>query len=330
MGRRRKRPRPAAAPHDHGRPDLDGRPKDASSGLLSLVPGSGPGELTQAIAALALYMVVGVFAYSFFIGSRGLSPLGEHVVDALYFTVVTMTTVGYGDLHPKTTAGKLFTCAFVFAGLAVVDLFLATAVNHIMDRQEDYVELALHHEQEGGACNAHEDHSRKAWRRYQMAMVQLVLILVFGVAILCWVEGMDLVDAVYCACVTVTTVGYGDQSFRTLGGRVFAIAWILASTLVLGYVFVTLADARVSRRQERLHRAVLERATTGGDLEAADLDHDGEVGVAEFVLFKLKEMGKVEQGDVDEIIEEFKQLDVSHDGRLDLEDLQRLQKSSGE
>jgi hypothetical protein len=28
-------------------------------------------------------------------------------VDALYFSYVTMTTIGYGDLHPKTVYGKL-------------------------------------------------------------------------------------------------------------------------------------------------------------------------------------------------------------------------------
>lgn len=271
-------------------------------------------------------MLVGLFAYSYFIRNPE-RPLGRHVVDALYFTVVTMTTVGYGDLAPTTVAGKLFTSAFVFAGLAIVDLFLATAVNHIMDRQEDFLELSWLHEREGDACNAHGDHSRKAWRRYELALAQLAVILLVGVAVLHWVEGMDLVTALYCACVTVTTVGYGDVSFGTLGGRIFAIAWILGATLVLGYVFVTLVDARISRRQEALHHAALARRTTGGDLEAADLDKDGEVGVAEYVLFKLKEMGKVEQDDVDEIMEQFEQLDVSHDGRLDLADLRELYKS---
>ena len=30
-------------------------------------------------------------------------------IDAYYFSVVTLATVGYGDLAPRTTAGKLFT-----------------------------------------------------------------------------------------------------------------------------------------------------------------------------------------------------------------------------
>jgi voltage-gated potassium channel Kch len=47
-------------------------------------------------------------------------------VDSFYFSVMTLTTVGYGDLTPQTTAGKLFTTAFVFGGLGIVFTFLTT------------------------------------------------------------------------------------------------------------------------------------------------------------------------------------------------------------
>jgi voltage-gated potassium channel len=39
------------------------------------------------------------------------------VVDALYLTVVTLTTVGYGDLVPRTGAGRLFTVALILSGV---------------------------------------------------------------------------------------------------------------------------------------------------------------------------------------------------------------------
>jgi voltage-gated potassium channel len=37
--------------------------------------------------------------------------------DGLYLTVMTLTTVGYGDLHPKTVAGQTFTMALVLGGV---------------------------------------------------------------------------------------------------------------------------------------------------------------------------------------------------------------------
>ncbi len=45
-------------------------------------------------------------------------------VDSLYFSVVAVTTVGFGDLVPTTDAAKLFTVAYVIAGIAVLGLFL--------------------------------------------------------------------------------------------------------------------------------------------------------------------------------------------------------------
>lgn len=48
---------------------------------------------------------------------------GWAVVDSFYFSVVTLTTIGYGDLSPETTLGKLFTTVYIFLGLSVIATF---------------------------------------------------------------------------------------------------------------------------------------------------------------------------------------------------------------
>ena len=45
---------------------------------------------------------------------------GLRWVDALYLSVVTLTTLGYGDLHPTTDAGKLFTVVYLLSGMGVM------------------------------------------------------------------------------------------------------------------------------------------------------------------------------------------------------------------
>gem|GEM_PF-295521 len=45
-------------------------------------------------------------------------------VDALYFCVITLTTVGYGDLAPQTPVGKLFTIVYIFVGLGLLAAFI--------------------------------------------------------------------------------------------------------------------------------------------------------------------------------------------------------------
>ncbi len=49
---------------------------------------------------------------------------GWSIIDSLYFSVVTIATVGYGDLAPHTVLGKLFTIVYIFAGIG---LFVAAA-----------------------------------------------------------------------------------------------------------------------------------------------------------------------------------------------------------
>jgi len=47
---------------------------------------------------------------------------GWRWIDAFYFSVTTIATVGYGDLAPKTDFGKLFTTLYIVVG---VGLFVA-------------------------------------------------------------------------------------------------------------------------------------------------------------------------------------------------------------
>jgi voltage-gated potassium channel len=51
---------------------------------------------------------------------------GLRFVDALYFSVVTLTTVGYGDFAPETDAGKLFTAVYVLIGIGILLTFVTT------------------------------------------------------------------------------------------------------------------------------------------------------------------------------------------------------------
>lgn len=47
-------------------------------------------------------------------------------LDAYYFCIITLTTVGYGDISPKTDVGKLFTTLYLFVGLGIITGFITT------------------------------------------------------------------------------------------------------------------------------------------------------------------------------------------------------------
>jgi voltage-gated potassium channel len=61
---------------------------------------------------LALAMVLGVILA----GSIGYAVLGFGVLDAIYQTVTTITTVGFREIHPLDTTGKIFTIVLILAG----------------------------------------------------------------------------------------------------------------------------------------------------------------------------------------------------------------------
>lgn len=41
-------------------------------------------------------------------------------IDSFYFSVITLTTVGYGDLVPTTQISKLFTTFYVLVGIGIL------------------------------------------------------------------------------------------------------------------------------------------------------------------------------------------------------------------
>lgn len=53
-------------------------------------------------------------------------------IDALYVSVITVSTVGYGDISPATVAGKVFTMVFVLVGVGVFVALGSTVAHHLI------------------------------------------------------------------------------------------------------------------------------------------------------------------------------------------------------
>ena len=55
---------------------------------------------------------------------------GWRWIDAFYFCIITLTTVGYGDIAPKTDAGKIFNMFYILLGLGLILAFVKTVYDH--------------------------------------------------------------------------------------------------------------------------------------------------------------------------------------------------------
>ncbi|KAK3022639.1 hypothetical protein RJ639_045405 [Escallonia herrerae] len=238
------------------------------------------------------------------------------ILDAIYFCVVTMTTVGYGDLVPDSVLAKFLSCIFVFTGMALVGFVLSKAVDYIVEKEEILLVKAMHMREKVGPSEIlKEAESNRARYKFLMALMLLLVLTVVGTLFLSQVEELNYFDAFYCVCATVTTLGYGDKSFLTEGGRLFAIFWILISTLSLAQLFLYLAELSTERRRRSLINWVLMRKTTISDLEIMIKL------AAEFIVYKLKEMGKITEEDISMVMEKFKSLDIDQSGTLSPSDV---------
>jgi voltage-gated potassium channel Kch len=67
---------------------------------------------------------------------------GWSAVDSLYFSVVSLTTVGYGDLTPTTVGGKLFVVGYLIVGIGIIAAFInnllkSYAARRILKKDEE-------------------------------------------------------------------------------------------------------------------------------------------------------------------------------------------------
>lgn len=89
---------------------------------------SGQQRVLVSLGVMLLVLICGTLAL---MHVEGL-PLG----DALYFSVVTMSTVGYGDVVPFTGAGRFVAGFMILTGVGSFMTAMAATADHLLSRRE--------------------------------------------------------------------------------------------------------------------------------------------------------------------------------------------------
>jgi len=73
----------------------------------------------------------------FVLGTFGFMMLEQvSLLDAIYFNVATIATVGYGDIHPATPEGKLLVMVLIITGVGMFLAVIATATENMLKKYE--------------------------------------------------------------------------------------------------------------------------------------------------------------------------------------------------
>ncbi len=87
---------------------------------------------------------VGVFILVILLGSIVYQNVeGWSYIDSVYFTVVTMTTIGYGDIVPATNVGKIITIFASFFGIAMVFYMISVIGSYFFERKLRHLGVAM-------------------------------------------------------------------------------------------------------------------------------------------------------------------------------------------
>ncbi|WP_159018201.1 potassium channel family protein [Algibacter sp. L3A6] len=87
-------------------------------------------KIYTAVFLLVLILLVGVFGYMM---------ISDYTaIDALYMTVITITTVGFGEVVPLDNNSKIFTIFLILTSIVIVGYALSTITEYILSK--DHIE----------------------------------------------------------------------------------------------------------------------------------------------------------------------------------------------
>lgn len=102
--------------------------------------------LLYVVAASLVAVVIAMGSASFYIVEGKTNPDVHNPFDAVWWTIVTLTTVGYGDTVPSTILGKVVAIMLMLSGVVLMAVFAGvmsqTMVGYLLDVREERVRMS--------------------------------------------------------------------------------------------------------------------------------------------------------------------------------------------
>jgi voltage-gated potassium channel len=84
----------------------------------------------------SIFYIIWLTVITIFLGAIGLYLTEERpFMDSLWWSFVTATTVGYGDISPSTTAGRLIACVLMITGIGLIGMLTGNITSFFINKK---------------------------------------------------------------------------------------------------------------------------------------------------------------------------------------------------
>jgi len=297
------------------------------------------GFLLRTMAIVMAYLGLGIGVYRYALDERHADNSRWTIIDTLYFSMATMSTVGYGDMGPSSSESRAFTCCYILIGVTFVFGAIAQAATGLMLILEQalgklssaLLRLCGIKPREQVAVDLDGDGQVDFVEppgpvRYYVKGTVFWVIALAGLqaasvgAFLAAESEWTWKDASYHCFVTMTTVGYGDVVITSQEGRMVAFFHILISVTWLATFISKLQALYMSRTQELRRTNLLKKQLDEKLITSLDTNGDG-VNKLEFVVGMLTKLELINWEDVSPFLAQFDAFDTDGSGVLTAADL---------
>uniref|UniRef100_A0A0N4Z199 Potassium channel domain-containing protein n=1 Tax=Parastrongyloides trichosuri TaxID=131310 RepID=A0A0N4Z199_PARTI len=192
--------------------------------------------------------------------------------NSMFLAVTTYTTIGYGNITPKTNKGKLAVMVYAIIGIPLVLMILHKLGRYILLGLEYTWDMTIYAmEAVGGLKNGEKYKSKLLDEERDSGIPVLVAMFVaFGWMFMCaaaflfFEKDWDYFKSFYFFFCSLTTIGYGDV-VPTSSDDMFIIFFFIIIGLSLVSMCINVVQLKLEQLVEEILLAMMEEYT--GDLE---------------------------------------------------------------
>jgi len=256
--------------------------------------------------------------------------------NSVYFCIITLSTVGYGDMSPTTKPMRIFTIFYVYLGL----VFYATVIGSLVGREaaqqkivndarSSWPSVPIDVRPSNGfrypiKSVLHRKDITRRWINIVKVCVSIFIVASIATVFFSSNEDFSATKAVYFTMVTMSTVGYGDIKMNKPTTKVFDILFVLI-TVPLMISFVLQIGALFSKKMKlQMFDIFCRKGVTMEMMRAIADPRTGKIQRTDFLAYMLLHQGKVKCMDLNKINKFYDRIDFHGSGAVDLNSLKSV------